>query len=55
MLAQVWSAVTRRPQPTREVWGAQLEPIVKYRLAVYLTTTSANPTSQPLSTARRTK
>lgn len=41
MLGQIWSALTRKPQ--QAVLGAQLDPIVKYRLQLYLTTTSAGP------------
>ena len=41
MLGQIWSALTRKQQ--HPVLGAQLDPIVKYRLELYLTATSAGP------------
>ena len=40
MLGQIWSTLTRKPQSTPGALGAQLDPIVKYRLALYLTTTT---------------
>ena len=39
MFGQIWNTLTRKSLPTHGVFGAQLEPIVKYRLAMYLTTT----------------
>ena len=49
MFGQIWSALTRKPQATQ--FGVQLEPIVKYRLAVYLTATSAHGSSGAVRTA----
>ena len=40
MLGQIWSTLTRKTQSTPSALGAQLDPIVKYRLALYLTTTT---------------
>jgi hypothetical protein len=45
MLGQIWSTLTRKPQSTPGALGAQLDPIVKYRLALYLTTTTVNGSS----------
>ena len=40
MFGQIWSTLTRKPLAAQGVFGTQLEPIVKYRLAMYLTATS---------------
>jgi hypothetical protein len=38
MIGQIWNALTRRPQSTHGTLGMQIEPIVKYRLALYVAT-----------------
>jgi len=40
MFGQIWSTLTRKPLATQGVFGTQLEPIVKYRLAMYLRATT---------------
>jgi len=44
MLGQIWSALTGKSQSA--VLSAQLDPIVKYRLALYLTTSRTDGTAQ---------
>ena len=48
MLGQIWNTLTRKPQSTHAMLGGQLDPIVKYRLALYLTTTTVS--NAPAST-----
>ena len=50
MFGQIWNTLTRKPQSTPGALGAQLDPIVKYRLALYLTTTTASGSGNATTT-----